>query len=229
MARRRFFVPEVRRGIAELTGHDAEHLVRVLRAEAGQRYEISDNRDVYLAEISSARKSAGCFEVMGKLAPQAELPPAALVVALIKFDRLEWLVEKATELGVADVLFFEAVRSERGLLQAARKRIARWEKIALEASQQSRRAHLPRLSETNWKSVLATDGVKLLHDENPAAPPLQKADGRAAILVGPEGGWTDGEREEALAAGWQPYSLGPMILRTETAALAGLAIATRGE
>lgn len=228
MARRRFFVPEVRRGIAELTGHDAEHLVRVLRAEAGQRYEISDNRDVYLAEITSARKSAVCFKVIEKLAPQAELPPAALVVALIKFDRLEWLVEKATELGVAEVLFFEAVRSERGLLQAARKRIARWEKIALEASQQSRRAHLPRLSETNWTSVLATDGVKLLLDENPAAPPLQKAEGRATILAGPEGGWTDVEREEALAAGWQPYSLGPTILRTETAALAGLAIATRG-
>ncbi len=229
MARRRFFVPEVRRGMAEITGRDAEHLVRVLRAEAGQRYEISDNRDVYLAEITSARKSAVCFEVIEKLAPQAELPPAVLAVALIKFDRLEWLVEKATELGVAEILFFEAVRTERGLLQAARKRIARWEKIALEASQQARRAHLPRLSETNWKSVLAIGGVKLLLDENPAAPLLQKAGGRAALLVGPEGGWTDGEREEALAAGCQPCSLGPTILRTETAALVGLAIATRGE
>jgi 16S rRNA (uracil1498-N3)-methyltransferase len=228
MARRRFFVPEVRRGIAELTGQDAEHLVRVLRAEEGQRYEISDNHDVYLAEITSARKSVVCFEVIEKLAPQAELPPAALVIALIKFDRLEWLIEKATELGVAEISFFEAVRTERGLLQAARKRIVRWEKIALEASQQSRRAHLPRLSETNWKSVLATDGVKLLLDENPGAPPLRMAEDRAALLVGPEGGWTDGEREEALAAGWQSCSLGPTILRTETAALAGLAIATRG-
>jgi 16S rRNA (uracil1498-N3)-methyltransferase len=227
MARRRFFVPEVRRGIAELTGHDAEHLIRVLRVEAGQRYEISDNRDVYLAEITSARKLAVCFEIIEKLAPQAELAPAALVIALFKFDRLEWLIEKATELGVAEILFFEAVRTERGLLQAARKRIARWEKIALEASQQSRRAHLPRLSETNWTSVLAMDGVKLLLDENPDAPPMQKAAGRAALLVGPEGGWTDDEREQALAAGWRPCSLGPTILRTETAALVGLAIATR--
>ena len=72
MARRRFFVPEVRRGLAELTGQDAEHLVRVLRAEAGQRYEISDDRDVYLAEITSARKSAVCFEVIEKLPPQRE-------------------------------------------------------------------------------------------------------------------------------------------------------------
>ncbi|HEY6988144.1 MAG TPA: RsmE family RNA methyltransferase [Bryobacteraceae bacterium] len=227
MARRRFFVPEVRRGMAELTGHDAEHLVRVLRAEEGQRYEISDNRDVYLAEITSARKSSVCFEVIEKLAPQPELPPAALVIALVKFDRLEWLIEKATELGVTEIRFFEAVRTERGLLQAARKRLARWEKIALEASQQARRAHLPHMSETNWKSALATDGVKMLLDENPGAPPLRKTEGRAALLVGPEGGWTDGEREEALAAGWQPCSLGPTILRTETAALAGLAIATR--
>jgi 16S rRNA (uracil1498-N3)-methyltransferase len=229
MARRRFFVPGVRRGVAELSGADAEHLVRVLRAETGQRYEISDNRDVYLAEITSARKSAVCFEVIEKLPPQTELAPVILLVALIKFDRLEWLVEKATELGVAEIRFFEAVRTERGLRQAAQKRMARWEKIALEASQQARRAHLPRLSETDWTNALATDGVKLLLDENPASPPLQKAQGPAAILAGPEGGWTDGEREQALAAGWQPCSLGPTILRTETAALAGLIVATRAE
>src|SRR5882757_6058064 len=136
MARRRFFVPEVRRGLAELTGRDAEHLVRVLRAEAGQRYEISDNRDVYLAEITSARKSAVSFEVIEKLPAQPEIAPAILVVALIKFDRFEWLVEKATELGVAEIRPFEAARTERGLLQAAAKRRARWEKIAQGASEQ---------------------------------------------------------------------------------------------
>jgi len=229
MARRRFFVPEVRRGLAELTGQDAEHLVRVLRAEAGQRYEISDDRDVYLAEITSARKSAVCFEVIEKLPPQREPAPTVLVVALIKFDRLEWLVEKATELGVIEIRFFEAARTDRGLLQAAQKRMARWEKIALEASQQARRARLPGLSQTSWTRLLVQDGIKLLLDEDPGAPPIRQTGCPVTMLVGPEGGWTDREREQALAAGWQPCSLGPNILRAETAALAGLTIVTRAE
>jgi 16S rRNA (uracil1498-N3)-methyltransferase len=226
MARRRFFVPEVRRGLAELTGRDAEHLVRVLRAETGQRYEIFDDHGVYLAEITSARKSAVCFEVIEKLPPQAETAPTVLVVALIKFDRFEWLVEKATELGVAEIQPFEALRTERGLRQAAAKRGERWEKIALEASQQARRAHLPKiLPVVSAKEAFQTNAeTKLLFDENPDAPPLRKAGGTVALLVGPEGGWTDGERERAITAGWQPCSLGPTILRTETAAIAGLAV-----
>jgi 16S rRNA (uracil1498-N3)-methyltransferase len=231
MARRRFFVPEVRRGLAELTGRDAEHLVRVLRAEAGQRYEISDNCDVYLAEITSARKSAVSFEVIEKLPAQTETAPTVLVVALIKFDRFEWLVEKATELGVAEIRPFEAVRTERGLRQAAAKRMERWERIAFEASQQARRAHLPKLiPASSAAEAFATDAQnKLMLDEDPGAPPMRRAAGGAALLVGPEGGWTDEERRQASEAGWRACSLGPTILRTETAALAGLAIATREE
>jgi 16S rRNA (uracil1498-N3)-methyltransferase len=231
MARRRFFVPEVRRGLAELTGRDAEHLVRVLRAEAGQRYEISDNRDVYLAEITSARKSAVCFEVIEKLPAQAEAAPAVLVVALIKFDRFEWLVEKATELGVAEIRPFEAMRTERGLRQAAAKRMERWERIAFEASQQARRAHLPKFVPVSSAAEAFTTEArdKVMLDENPGSPPIRKAAGGAALLVGPEGGWTDEERRQASEAGWRPCSLGPTILRTETAALAGLAIVTHGE
>jgi 16S rRNA (uracil1498-N3)-methyltransferase len=231
MARRRFFVPEVRRGLAELTGRDAEHLVRVLRAEAGQRYEISDNRDVYLAEITSARKAAVCFEVIEKLPAQAEAAPAVLVIALIKFDRFEWLVEKATELGVAEIRPFEAMRTERGLRQAAAKRMERWERIAFEASQQARRAHLPELIPVSSAAeAFATDARnKVMLDEDPGAPPIRKAGGGAALLVGPEGGWTDEERRQASEAGWQAGSLGPTILRTETAALAGLAIVMHAE
>jgi 16S rRNA (uracil1498-N3)-methyltransferase len=231
MARRRFFVPEVRRGLAELTGRDAEHLVRVLRAEAGQRYEISDNRDVYLAEITSARKSAVCFQVIGKLPAQPEPAPAILVVALIKFDRFEWLVEKATELGVAEIRPFEAMRTERGLRRAAAKRMERWERIAFEASQQARRAHLPEFFPVSSAAeAFATEARdKLMLDEDPGAPPIRTAGSGVALLVGPEGGWTEEERRQASEAGWRACSLGPTILRTETAALAGLAVAMRAE
>jgi 16S rRNA (uracil1498-N3)-methyltransferase len=233
MARRRFFVPEIRRGAAALTGSDAEHLVRVLRAQRGQLYEISDNRDAYLAEVVTAAKSLVSFRVIERIPAPAPEPEITLLCALIKFDRFEWLIEKATELGVAAIQPFEAVRSERGLAQAAAKRLPRWEKIAIEASQQSRRLHLPRI-ERPLKFSEALDArhpVKLFLDENDAPPILvaipqeRRATDRIALLIGPEGGWSEEERPQAITAGWSACSLGRTILRAETAAIAALAIA----
>src|SRR5947209_1145971 len=140
MARRRFFVDEIRRGHAHVVGENAQHLVRVLRVEAGQRYEISDNRNVYLAEIETARKENVVFRTLERLPPSPSSARFELYAALIKFDRFEWIVEKATELGVTEIVPIEAARSERGLEKAAAKRVERWRRIALEASQQSRRA-----------------------------------------------------------------------------------------
>jgi 16S rRNA (uracil1498-N3)-methyltransferase len=233
VARRRFFVPEIRRGTAALTGTDAEHLIKVLRAEAGQVYEISDNRDVYLASIEVARKSLVSFRVIEKLPPAAATVKSILIAALIKFDRFELLVEKATELGVSAIVPFDATRTERGLAQASVKRRERWERIALEASQQARRAQLPRIEPAvRLVQALQTNAdVRLLLDESPEAPPVFNIlpDARhpkdtVALLTGPEGGWTDEEREQAIAAKWLPCSLGQTVLRAETAAIAGLAI-----
>ncbi|MBV9403874.1 MAG: 16S rRNA (uracil(1498)-N(3))-methyltransferase [Acidobacteriaceae bacterium] len=233
MARRRFFVPEIRRGAAELTGPQAEHLVRVLRVEPGQLYEVSDNRNLYLAEVTVARKSAVSFKIREKLEAPPASPQISLLTALIKFDRFEWLVEKATELGVSSIHPFEAARTDPGLAQASAKRRERWQKIALESSQQSRRVHLPRIEPTvRLVKALDTDAnVRLLLDENPEVPPILQvlpqhrtpAD-RVALLLGPEGGWTDEEREQAIAVGWMPCSFGKIILRSETAAIAALAV-----
>jgi 16S rRNA (uracil1498-N3)-methyltransferase len=228
--RRRFFVDQVRNGQAEISGDDAKHLTRVLRAEAGQRYEISDNRDVYLAEIETARKDRVVFRTLEKLPSPPALPRMVLCAALIKFDRLEWMIEKATELGVSEIVPVETVRSERGLERAAQKRVERWRRIALEASQQSRRAILPVVHEpAKFREVLALPVThRYALDEAPGAPPMARTldpSGEAAFLVGPEGGWTDPEREAFTAAGWAPVSLGPLILRAETAAIAALAIA----
>jgi 16S rRNA (uracil1498-N3)-methyltransferase len=234
MARRRFFVPEVRCGVAELTGLDAEHLARVLRAEVGQAYEISDNKNLYLAEIETARKSLVSFRILEPLAAPA--PPAAvhLYPALFKFDRFEWMVEKATELGVTSLHPFEAARSERGLAEAARKRIARWERIALEASQQSRRTHLPSIHmPTQLKAALDVETpVRLLLDEESSAPPIlsvvddlsssRSVDDSIALIAGPEGGWTEEEKSLLRTAGWRPCSLGQTVLRAETAAIAAI-------
>ncbi|MBV9266221.1 MAG: 16S rRNA (uracil(1498)-N(3))-methyltransferase, partial [Acidobacteriaceae bacterium] len=188
------------------------------------------NQRVYLAEITTARKSLITFAVRDELPVPEPAVEITLLPALIKFDRFEWLVEKATELGVTTILPFEAKRTEHGLTQAALKRLARWEKIALEASQQSRRAHLPVLKPPiRFEIALQTTAnTRLLLDEDPGAAPiltqLRSPSDHVAFLIGPEGGWTDQERDEAIAAGWLPSSFGSTVLRAETAAIAGLAI-----
>jgi len=230
--RRRFFVDHVRNGHAEIAGDDARHLTRVLRVEAGQRYEISDNRAVYLAEIETAHKEQVIFRTLEKL-PVIE-PPVRMILcaAIVKFDHFEWMIEKATELGVARIVPMISVRTERGLDKAAPKRLERWRRIGLEASQQSRRAHLPEIGEPAiWRDALATEAAyRYALDENttrplPAMfPESRRANDSVALLIGPEGGWTEEERSEFTAAGWTPASLGPSILRAETAALAALAV-----
>ncbi len=232
MSRRRFFTDPPRAGMAELRGDEARHLTRVLRVEPGQKFEISDNRSVYLAEIAEARGDLVRFRILEPI--DAAPPPVdvTLCAALFKFDRFEWMVEKATELGVARIQPVETVRSEKGLFEASRKRAERWQRIAREAAQQSRRARLPEiLPAIRFPAALATEAAHRYALEEAAAPPLlgliptvrTPAD-TVALLLGPEGGWTDAEREQSAAAGWQPVSLGPHILRAETAALAALAV-----
>lgn len=225
----------VHAGRAELSGEAAQHLRRVLRAEPGQRFEISDNHSVYLAEIEGFQRDLVLFRLLERI--ETEPPPVRLILlaALIKFDRFEWLVEKATELGVEAIVPVEAERSERGLDKAAAKRLERWRRIALESSQQARRARLPEITEsTPFARALETPAARhYFLEEECGAPPLLSVLPEAAerspadtvcLLAGPEGGWTGEERCAASARGWQAVSLGPQILRAETAALAALAI-----
>ncbi len=230
MARRRFFVDRIHNDLADLTGDDARHLSRVLRAEPGQRYELSDNHRAYLAEISAVTAARVTFRVLEPLPTPPPSPHITLYAALIKFDRFEWLIEKATELGVARIIPVIADRAEKGLAAAAPKRIERWRKIARESSQQSRRVQVPEISPPQPLAATVADPgpYRFFLEENPGAPPLLAAlpaEGDTfSILTGPEGGWTDRERAVASGAGWKPVSLGPNILRAETAAIAALAI-----
>jgi 16S rRNA (uracil1498-N3)-methyltransferase len=233
MSRRRFFVPAPRRGQTELSGPEAEHLARVLRVETGQRFELSDNERLYLAEVTTVRKTQVIFDILEDLpAPQPSVT-IRLFPALFKFDHFEWLIEKATEMGVTSIHPWEATRTDSGLFQASVKRMTRWQKVALEASQQSRRARLPEIKHAVKRSHALQDdaGIKLFLDEDVFAPPIaanlpapRGADDHVALLLGPEGGFTDTERSEILAAGWKPCSLGSTILRAETAGIAALAI-----
>jgi 16S rRNA (uracil1498-N3)-methyltransferase len=230
--RRRFFVDEVRNGQAHIAGDEAKHLTKVLRVEAGQRYEISDNRNVYLAEIQKAHKGEVVFGALEKLPPEPERVHIALFAALIKFDHFEWMIEKATELGVSEIVPVIATRTERGLDRAAVKRVERWRRIALEASQQSRRAFLPEVADAiPFGKILDQSGYRFALDEEPGGPSLlaalpgaRTAADTVAILVGPEGGWTETERSAFVAAQWTRVTMGPLILRAETAAMAAVSV-----
>jgi 16S rRNA (uracil1498-N3)-methyltransferase len=230
MARRRFFVEAVERGHAQITGQDAHHLTRVLRVEPGQKFEISDNINVYLAEVETARKDLVRFRIVERIEAGEPLIHTALFASLIKFERFEWLIEKATELGVSVVTPVKTERSEKGLETAAGKRLARWRRIAREASEQSRRARLPDIEAPIDLADVLRSGKGYALDEAEAQPIIwvfpqtRQPDDRVALLVGPEGGWTEREREAIAAAGWTAVSLGDEILRAETAAIAALAI-----
>lgn len=218
-------------GHAEITGDDAHHLTRVLRVEVGQKFEITDTRRVWLATVEAARKNLVQFSIGDEIESTSELPAVTLFLALIKFERFDWAVEKATELGVTRIVPVEAARSEQGLGQGAKKRVERWRRIAKEASEQSRRLRAPEIDEPlKFTAALKENAThRIWLDERAGAPPLFEAltlrSGDATtLMIGPEGGWSDPERSQFSEAGWTGASLGPSILRAETAVCAALAV-----
>jgi 16S rRNA (uracil1498-N3)-methyltransferase len=229
--RRRFFVDKFENRRASMQGDAAHHLGRVLRAEPGQLYELSDGTSVWLGRIESVARDRVDFALMEELASSVERLKTDLLLSVVKFDAFEWALEKATELGVNRIVPLAAARSEKGLLAAATKRSERWKKILLESSQQSRRVAVPVL-EPLAKPAEAfreyNEGMRIMLSEVPAARSLREVLAgaraeKAVLAIGPEGGWTVGEFESARGAGLLEASVGKLILRTETAVVAGLA------
>ena len=214
-----------------MEGDAAHHLGRVLRAQTGQLYELSDGERVWLGRIESVGRDRVQFALVEELAAVQPGVDVTLLLAVVKFDAFEWSIEKATELGVSTIVPLAAQRSEKALLAAAAKRAERWKKILLEASQQSRRVRVPVLGElVRSESAFASckDGLRVMLSERATASPLRKVlegrrDTKAILAIGPEGGWTDEEFEAAHGCGYQETSLGPLILRTETAVVTALA------
>lgn len=219
-------------GRAVLGGDTAHHLGRVLRAEPGQLYELSDGNHVWLARIEEVKRDLVEFSLVENLAASEQALQTTLLLSVVKFDAFELALEKATELGVCAIIPVAATRSEKALLAAAPKRAERWKKILLEASQQSRRLRVPELGAlTKIEAAFSANsfGLKVLFSERPEAPPLRSiAEGRegapaVTLAIGPEGGWTDLEFECARRHGFCEASLGRLILRTETAVITALA------
>jgi len=240
--RRRFFVERFERDSASLRDEAAEHLGRVLRAEPGQLYELSDGERVWLARVEGVALSKRGpnridFALVEPIAVVAAALRVELLVSVVKFDRFEWALEKATELGAGEIIPLAAARTDKPLLAAAGKRHERWKRILLESAQQARRLRPPRLhaAQPPEKAFAQSSALlKTLLSERRDAPHLRDvlpgregpAASSVALAIGPEGGWTEEEIAAARACGFLEASLGENILRTETAVIASLAILT---
>ncbi|MEZ5365085.1 MAG: RsmE family RNA methyltransferase [Bryobacterales bacterium] len=227
MALRRVFVDWLTDESAGVEGARAHHLARVVRLKQGETVEVSDTRRLFEAEAEAVSGKEVVFRLTRKLEAPAETPPLEVHLAVIKFPRFELAVEKLTELGVAAIVPVVAERSDPGLVRAAEKRAERWRAIAEEAAQQSRRLGPPAIGEpvTLVEALRRPVEQRIFLDFD--APPLREVRraGPAALLIGPEGGWTEDERRMAVAAGAEAASIGGTVLRAETAAIAAAAVA----
>jgi 16S rRNA (uracil1498-N3)-methyltransferase len=223
-----------------MRGETAHHLGRVLRAEPGQLYELSDGESVWLARTEDVGREAIEFALVERVPVRVTPLRITLLLAIVKFDSFEWAIEKATELGADEIVPLAAERSEKGLIAASAKRAVRWKKILVESAQQSRRLRVPVLHDAAKprEAFRATNAqLRLLLSERPGAkqmrgllepsvPALRDAEPiHLALAIGPEGGWTDAEIAAGLGAGFLEAALGANILRTETAVCAALAAA----
>jgi 16S rRNA (uracil1498-N3)-methyltransferase len=238
MTRRRWIADTWDEATASLAGEQAAHLIRVLRAQPGMEFDIVAGDQVWHAVIAGISGDNVRFNLLAEVESDPALP-ITLLLSVFKFDRMEWAIEKATELGVSRIIPVVARRSEKHLAQAAANRTERWRRIAREAAKQSRRSDIPVVEDAiPLKTAARREGlaVKLLLAEQERATTLRAALEEALkvandefpqirLATGPEGGWV--AEEEALfdAEGWKPVSLGSRILRAETAAITAMAVA----
>lgn len=230
MTRRRWIADRVEGDHAYLLGQNATHLFRVLRAQPGQEFDVVADGLLRRGTIMHATADQVEFHLGEEVASQS-VPEITIYLAVFKFDRMEWALEKLTELGVARIRPMITARTAQHLAAAAERRTERWRKITHEAAQQARRLEPPRIEapldfaqaiseageqsrivlsefEGNWHLKTVLNGLR---------PPL-------ALALGPEGGWTEEEAAFFQSSGWTAASLGPTILRAETAAIAAVAV-----
>jgi 16S rRNA (uracil1498-N3)-methyltransferase len=230
MTRRRWIADEASGKHAALVGAHAEHLVRVLRVRAGQEFDIVTGDSVHRGTVVSVAEGRVEFELGEKVAAAAAVQ-ITLLLSIFKFDRMEWVIEKCTELGVARIVPVIARRTDEHLASAAVKRVERWRRIALQAAEQSRRERPPEID----SPIKLTDamnisgGFRIVLAESEQRTRLRDVfssctEDEVLLAIGPEGGWADSERTLFDEAGWIAVSLGHTILRAETAAIAAIVI-----
>ena len=234
-----FFITadQVRDEIVRIEGPLLHHLRNSLRCRVGEEIRLGDGaRQRYRVQIVGITPRALSGRILERqVMPSRGSPTLTVGQALLKGERMDWVVQKASELGAASLI---PLVSRRVIARPRADRLAaqqrRWQRIALEAAQQAERWEVPVVETTREAAEFFAEQpagtVGLFLSERGDGPGLASVvlprgpEGRVAIAVGPEGGWTKEERESALHHGFTPVTLGPRILRAETATLAALAI-----
>jgi 16S rRNA (uracil1498-N3)-methyltransferase len=216
-----------------LEGKVAQHLGRVLRAKAGDVVALfNGNGEEYVATVTEISKRAVCVVVGEAATPATESRVHTLLgLCLSKGDRFDWAVQKATELGVGAIVPLYSERVDFSIPEdRIAKRVQHWQKVAISASEQCGRVRVPSVaaptSLANWTEAVSADEKWVLHCADVAgnrrASRNAETPGSAALLIGPEGGLTEGEISTATDHGFIPLQLGPRVLRTETAPVVAL-------
>ncbi|HTS34188.1 MAG TPA: RsmE family RNA methyltransferase [Candidatus Solibacter sp.] len=233
MTRRRWIADEFSENRAALTGEHADHLVRVLRVRVGQEFDIAVGDQVRRGSVLTVEPRRVEFE-LGEVVSSAQSVNITLLLSIFKFHRMEWAIEKCTELGVLRIVPVIARRSDAHLAASSAKRVERWRKIALQAAEQSRRAAPAEISEPAKlkDAVGGATGLRILLSESERqvrlSDILNSHVEEVTLAIGPEGGWTEDELQIFRDAGWISASLGSTILRAETAAIAATSITISG-
>ncbi|HEY0795952.1 MAG TPA: RsmE family RNA methyltransferase [Acidisarcina sp.] len=256
MTRRRWIADTWTESTASLLGDQSLHLARVLRAEPGMEFDVVAGGWVWRAMIASVSEAEVRFNLIAQVESDAALP-VTLLLSVFKFDRMEWAIEKVTELGVQAIVPVIARRTEKHLAQAAGKRVERWRRIVREAAQQSRRSDMPEvadamplakalqygaasgqepqsilnilLSEQEQSVTLRSVIEQAAHPSKAAGPGVTDATSDTTcqavrLAIGPEGGWSPEEISLFETEQWKPVTLGPRVLRAETAAITAVAV-----
>ncbi len=234
----RFFVDpgDIEGGLVRITGGDADHIRRVLRVKPGELLTVCDGRGTdYIVKVEELKADRVLASVVSSERTATEPPVlVTLFQGIPKWDKMDFIVQKSVELGVSRIV---PVITEHTVVRLhdksdAGKKAARWQKIAYEAAKQCQRGIAPRVE----APVDYAEALDMARDSELALAAHEKAEGMslkvlrglkvrsAAVLIGPEGGFSPGEIERALDRGFKCVSLGPRILRTETAGIAVLSV-----
>ncbi|RKU06894.1 16S rRNA (uracil(1498)-N(3))-methyltransferase [Candidatus Poribacteria bacterium] len=230
-----FYIPsiQINKKIATVKGSEQHHLRNVLRLGHGDTIRIVDGKgSVCIGEIYKIDAESTEAEILSHEFHQRDTPSLTLFQGLPKYDKMELILEKTTELGVSQIA---PMSTERSLQEPSENRCERWHRVVLSATKQCKRAWLPELCEMqqfeNCLNTLQKYAISLIFWENEKEQHLKAVLRKApevesiAFLVGPEGGFTDKEVDAAIENGCIPVTIGSNILRTETAAIAGITIA----
>lgn len=222
----RYFVEEKNENRFFLSKEDSYHIRVVMRGKLGENIEVVNDKKTYICKILSLDEIVSC-EIIDEKKEEEEVVYVTIAQALVKEQKMDYVLQKSAELGAFEILPWKAERSVVKLNEKEEKKTERWQKIVKEAAEQSKNFFIPNVSKPiDLKELCKKDyDLKLLCTVNEKSKNLKKVlsnvkkNDKMIIVVGPEGGFTPYEEEKLIENGFIPTSLGSRVLRTETAPL----------